>query len=74
MSDQRNLKAGDIVKIDPRVYDYKWGNWSDLYKEYWYYELVIDRIVDLRDVGEGIFAIVKDKYGRNKGLTWFGSK
>ena len=49
---------GQSVKIDPRVYDYQWEGYEDLYKRFKHHNLTVDRIIDLSDVGKGEWVIV----------------
>lgn len=56
------LKAGDIVKINPSVYDDKWEGWEELYKKYGHHNLEVDRVIDMSDVGKGITVVVGYPY------------
>ena len=53
-----DIKTGDKCVISYRVYDYEWDGYKDLWTKFRYHNLVVERIVDLSDVGEGVHAVV----------------
>ena len=53
------FREGEKVKINPNVYHFKWEGWEQLFNKFWHNELIVDRIVDLSDINEGEWVIVK---------------
>ena len=53
------FKPGQHVKINAYVYDYKWVGHEELWRKFGHQALVVDRIIDLSDVGEGEWVIVE---------------
>lgn len=53
-----NFKEGQSVKINPYVYKDKWDGHEELFKKFWHHNLVVDRVIDLQDIGEGIWIVV----------------
>lgn len=47
------FKQGNNVKIDARVYEYKWDGWKELWNKYGHHNLVVDRVIDLSDTDQG---------------------
>lgn len=52
------FKHGDNVKINARVYAYKWDGWEKLWKKYQHHNLVVDRVIDMTDVEDGNLLVV----------------
>lgn len=55
---QNKFEQGDNVKIDARVYTYKWEGWKELWDKYQHHGLVVDRVIDMTDVQGGKCLVV----------------
>lgn len=54
-----DFQPGDNVKIKLNVYSDKWDGWKELYDKFWHWNLVVDRIVDLSDVGSEVSIVIR---------------
>ena len=61
---KNDFQPGDYVKINPCVYEYKWPEWEEIAKKFGHENLIVERIIDLTDVGMGKMAVVAGRYNK----------
>ena len=56
--EMNNFQHGDNVKINSRVYSYKWEGWKELWDKYEHHNLIVDRVINLTDTDNGKYLVV----------------